>query len=219
MVGVARWVLGGVAWLAVLAAAQSPAAQPAGDPQQVVQALRALAWQQGPVQGRLGGVATLEVPAGQAFLDAPNTRRFLELNRNPPRDHHYALVAEDLSWFAVFVFENSGYVRDDEKLDPDALLATLQEGDRRGNEERKRFGMPALHTAGWHVKPHYDGATKRLEWGVQLRGEDGHVTVNYTIRLLGRRGVMHATLVSDPGSLERDIATFKAALAGYAFVP
>jgi len=46
-------------------------------------------------------VATLKVPKGQAFLDAPNTRRFLELNRNPPRDNHYTLSAQDLSWFGA----------------------------------------------------------------------------------------------------------------------
>ena len=42
--------------------------------------------------------------------------------------------------------------------------------------------------------------------------------MNYTIRLLGRRGVMHVILVSDPQSLDRDIADFKASLAGYSFV-
>jgi uncharacterized membrane-anchored protein len=43
--------------------------------------------------------------------------------------------------------------------------------------------------------------------------------VNYAIRLLGRRGVMHAVLVSDPARLDADVAEFKAALGGYAFVP
>jgi hypothetical protein len=42
-----------------------------------------------------------------------NTRRFLELNQNPGRDNHHALVSE--RWFAVFSFADSGYVKDDEK--------------------------------------------------------------------------------------------------------
>jgi len=179
--------------------------------------MRALNWQRGPVAGRLGGVAALEVAEGQAFLDGPSTRRFLELTGNPPRDDRYALVADQ--WFAIFFFEDSGYVRDDETLDADALLQSLRESDEHGNAERQRLGMPALHTAGWAVPPHYDADTRRLEWGVQLRGEDGHALVNYTIRLLGRRGVMHAILVSDPERLTQDIAEFKAALAGYTFVP
>jgi uncharacterized membrane-anchored protein len=78
--------------------------------------------------------------------------------------------------------------------------------------------MPAIYTAGWAVPPRYDQTTKRLEWGVQLRGEDGHPLVNYKIRLLGRRGVMHAILVTTPERLDRDVAEFKAALVGYTFV-
>lgn len=179
--------------------------------------MRALGWQRGPGNGSLGGVATLTVPEGQAFLDSPNTRRFLELTGNPPRDDRYTLVADE--WFAIFFFEDSGYVRDDEKLDGDALLESLRASDTPGNKERKRLGMPALHTVGWAVPPHYDPATRRLEWGVKLRGEDGNLLVNYTIRLLGRRGVMHAVLVSSPDRLTQDIAAFKTTLTGYAFAP
>jgi uncharacterized membrane-anchored protein len=164
----------------------------------------------------MGGVATLKILEGQAFLDAPNSRRFLELTRNPPRDGRYTLSAP--GWFAIFFFENSGYVKDDETLDPDALLKSLQESDKPDNDERKRLGMPTIVTAGWSVPPHYDPVTKRLEWGVQLRSEDGHPLVNYSIRLLGRRGVMHAILVSAPDRLNHDVAEFKSALGGYTFV-
>ena len=79
--------------------------------------------------------------------------------------------------------------------------------------------MPAINTVGWHVPPHYDPETKRLEWGVKLRQSDvGTDVVNYTIRILGRRGVMHVTLVSDPQELDKDIVAFKGALGGYGFV-
>jgi uncharacterized membrane-anchored protein len=77
--------------------------------------------------------------------------------------------------------------------------------------------MTALHTDGWHVPPHYDTDTKRVEWGVRLRTDHGEQTVNYSVRLLGRRGVMQAILVSDPQSLDKDMVTFKSALKGYAF--
>jgi len=73
--------------------------------------------------------------------------------------------------------------------------------------------------AGWQVPPHYDTGTKRLEWGMRLRTEDNRSIVNYTIRLLGRRGIVHATLVCDPEHLTRDVADFKTALSTYAFVP
>ncbi len=206
-----------VAALMILAAAPAGWAQSARDPEQAWKEVQALAWQRGPTAAQIGSVATINVPEGLAFLDGPNTRRLLELTQNPPRDNRYTLATPDLTWFAIFFFEDSGYVKDDEKLDTDALLQALQEADTRSNTERKRLGIPGLHTAGWHVPPHYDAATKRLEWGLQLRGDDGHITVNYTIRMLGRRGVMHAILVCDPDGLEKHIATFKNALTGYGF--
>lgn len=213
------------AWIALVCAlvldlviGQSPvAAVPQRSDEQIKQEMAGLAWQRGPVEGRIGSVASIKVGDRQAFLDGPNTRRFLELNGNPPRDERYVLVSSQ--WFAVFFFENAGYVKDDEKLDAAALLASLQQGDKASNAERERLGMTPLHTEGWHVLPHYDPTTKRLEWGVRLRGgSEERTVVNYSIRLLGRRGVMHAILVSDPESLDRDIAEFKTALGGYEFV-
>jgi len=217
-------IVGRSAWIALVCAlvldlliGQSPvAAVPQRSDEQIKQEMAGLAWQRGPVDGRIGSVASIKVGDRQAFLDGPNTRRFLELNGNPPRDERYVLVSSQ--WFAVFFFENAGYVKDDEKLDAAALLASLQQGDKASNAERERLGMTPLHTEGWHVLPHYDPTTKRLEWGVRLRGgSEERTVVNYSIRLLGRRGVMHAILVSDPESLDRDIAEFKTALGGYEF--
>ena len=192
-----------------LAPAQDPAK---GD------ALRALAWQRGSAEGRIADKASIQIPQGYVFLDAPNTKRFLEIAGNPPRDGHYMIAPETLSWFAVFSFNPVGYVKDDDKINPDELLKSLQDSDAPSNEERKRLGLEALHTDGWHVAPHYDTSNKRLEWGVRIRTDRGEQVVNYTSRLLGRTGVMNAVLVSDPGSLSADTAQFKTALAGFNFV-
>ena len=208
-----------VVLLALLVLTRPAAAQQPRDPQDVVKQIQGLGWVHGPADANIGGLATITVPKGLSFLDGPNTRKFLELNLNPPRDDHYTLSSQDLSWFAVFYFESVGYVKDDEKLDPDALLKSLQGSDDRANAERRRLSMPAINTVGWHVPPHYDPETKRLEWGVKLRQSDvGTDVVNYTIRILGRRGVMHVTLVSDPQELDKDIVAFKGALGGYGFV-
>ena len=210
-------LLASVGLLTVLAIPAPALPQSSMTPEQVGAEIAALKWQKGPGQGRLGTVATVSVPPGMMFLDAVGTRRFLELTGNPPRDHRYTLAPENLRWFSIFIFDPSGYVRDDEKLEPAALLKRLQDGDARQNDERRRLGMAALHTDGWHVPPHYDAASKRLEWGVRLRTDNGEQTVNYTVRVLGRRGVMQAILVSDPGRLDADMVVFKSALEGYDF--
>jgi len=180
--------------------------------------LRKLAWQRGPVDGRIATKATIKVPQGYVFLDEKNTSRFLQLAGNPPRDGHYLFAPESLDWFAVFSFESTGYVKDDEKIDPDALLKSLKESDAPANDERKRLGMTPLYTVGWEVPPHYDTATKRLEWGLRLKSNE-HFTVNYTSRLLGRTGVMSAILVADPQTLAKDTQAFKAGLQDFSYVP
>lgn len=180
--------------------------------------LKKLAWQSGPTMGTVGTHAKVKVPAGYVFLDDANTSKFLEINGNPPRPGHYVLAPNNLNWFSVFNFEESGYVKDDEKLDAAALLKSLQESDGPSNEHRKSLGMKPLYTDGWQVSPYYDAQSKHLEWGVRLRSDDGKKIINYTSRLLGRKGIMSAILVSSPEALAADTASFKQVLTGYEYV-
>jgi uncharacterized membrane-anchored protein len=182
--------------------------------------LRKLQWQSGPGEGRIGKKATITLPQGYVFLNEKDTSRFLELAGNPPRPGHYLFAPESLKWWSVFTFEDTGYVKDDEKIDPDDLLKSMKEGDEPSNKERKRLGMPAIYTDGWQVPPHYDTESKRLEWGTRLRsGDSGELVVNYTARLLGRSGVMSGILVSSPEALDRNAQEFRASLKDFNYVP
>ena len=175
---------------------------------------RALQWQQGPTTAEIAGKATLKTPADVAFLDEQNSKKFLELTDNIPSDGNFIILNTKEDWWASFEFDPSGYVKDDEKIDPDALLKDLQAGDVESNKERQRLGLAELHTVGWFVPPHYDQATKQLEWGAKLRSGDEDV-INYTIRILGRTGVTSATLVSSPEKLQADMQSFRAVLPGF----
>ncbi len=179
-----------------------------------------LDWHRGPGSEDIARKATLRTGESISFLDEANSRRFLELTGNIPEDGNYIIVSstEDADWWATFTFDPVGYVKDDEKIDADELLSTLKDNDVPANEYRRQLGLGELHTIGWAVAPHYDTQTRRLEWGLRLRSDEGE-SVNYTVRLLGRTGVMNATLVTDPETLERDIPSFKASLAGFAFNP
>lgn len=179
--------------------------------------IRRLDWQLAGSEGRISDQATLRIPKGHVFLGSTGSRRFLELQGNPPRDGRYVIAPEDLDWFGVFLFEPIGYVKDDEKVDPDELLEILKKQNTAGEEERRKLGLSALRLEGWYVPPHYDVQTKRLEWGTKLRDQNNDLVVNYTIKLLGRSGVMNAILVSEPSSLESDVRAFKAALNSYTF--
>ena len=173
-----------------------------------------LAWHEGPATAAIGKNAVLKVNEDVVFIDEANSRRFLELTGNLPSDGINIIYNTKDRWWAAFSYEDTGHVKDDEKIDADALLKNLREGDESSNAERKRRGMSELHTDGWYVPPHYDPATKRLEWGVKLRSDNG-VSANYTIRLLGRTGVTSATLVSSPEQLDANVQSFKATLPGF----
>lgn len=175
-----------------------------------------LDWHIGPGKEMVAGKGTLKTIDGQGFLDEANSRKFLELSGNLPQNGCYILFSNTEKWWAVFQFEDVGFVKDDEKIDADELLAQLKSSDEASNEERKKLGIPAIYTDGWIVPPHYDPETKRLEWGLRLHSSDGE-SVNYTVRILGRTGVMDAVLISDPKSLEQDIKAFKASLPNFEF--
>lgn len=181
--------------------------------------IRKLGWQQGPGEGRIATQATIKIPAGYVFLADTDTDRFLQLLGNLPSQGHYLLAPESLKWFSVFNFNPSGYIKDDEKIDADALLNSLKEADGPSNEERKRLGLEALYTDGWQVVPHYDARSKHLEWGMRLRSADGSTNINYSSRMLGRSGVMSAVLVSDVENLPGNTQEFQTALTQFSFVP
>jgi uncharacterized membrane-anchored protein len=158
-----------------------------------------LNWKRGPTEAAIAGRASVKIEQGVFALDSRDTNRFLEaLGNLPSSADRYAVGAADFSWFAVFDFTSDGYVRDDEKIDADALLKSLMDGNRLANQKRRELGLHTMELIGWMVPPFYNKETKRLEWGTKLKNEDGSYTINYTSRLLGRSGYMSATLVADP---------------------
>ena len=177
--------------------------------------LAKLAWQKGPSEGKIAGKASIKVPDGYVFLGERDSSRFLQLMGNPPGKGYYLLAPESLGWFSVFSFDAEGYVKDNEKIDADDLLKSLKSSDEASNEQRKKLGMETLYTDGWQVLPHYNTEAKRLEWGLRLKTGSGETSINYTARLLGRTGVMSATLVSSPEDLAADTKEFQAALTSF----
>ena len=181
--------------------------------------LLSLPWQRGPVTATIGDKATVNIPPGYMFLDAENTKIFDRMNGNPPDEGFYTIMPESGGWFGQFYFEEAGYIKDDEEIDPDNLLSSIKSADKAGNEERERLGMGKLYTDGWAVVPHYDEVSKRLEYGLRLRSEQGGLSQNYKIRLLGRSGVMTALLVGNVESLDSDLREFRTIIDNYSFVP
>jgi len=179
---------------------------------------RALPWKLEPDVGSIAGKANVPLTGGLRFLEPEATSKFMELTGNLPRSDSYLLGRNDLGWFAVFDFVPEGYVKDDEKIDADGLLGILKEGNKRSADERKKRGLPGLTLEGWQIAPRYDQENRRLEWATLLRAESGEKVVNYSTKLLGRRGYTSAVLVADPQNYEQDIREFKTALKTIQYV-
>jgi uncharacterized membrane-anchored protein len=161
------------------------------------------------------------LPAGAvgALDDKADTDKFLKLNGNPPPGNSYTIAPTKGNWFGILHFAPEGYIKDDEKIDADALLKQLKEQNVAGNEAKRSKGYDPLTLEGWAIPPRYDAANKRLEWGTRLRTErDSSMVVNVSTRILGRSGYTSAVLVTSPETLDADLADFKLALKDFDYV-
>ncbi|HEX2341688.1 MAG TPA: DUF2167 domain-containing protein [Vicinamibacterales bacterium] len=181
-------------------------------------------WQSGPATGSLGDIAQIKVPEGFRFTGKSGTRTFLELTQNPTNgDELGILLPESVEagrWFVVFEFNPIGYVKDDEKdkLDADDMISNIKRGTEAANEERKKRGWATMSIVGWHTPPFYDTRSNNLTWAITGAGDDGQV-VNYSIRLLGRHGVMNVDLVLSPEEVDAVVPAFEKVLGGFSFKP
>jgi uncharacterized membrane-anchored protein len=178
--------------------------------------LRALDWIRGPRDVSIGGNSTLSLPEGYVYLDAANTAKFEELNENLSGGKEVMIAPRTLQWSAYLIFEDEGYVKDNEKIDADAILKTLKEGTEASNQERRRRGWPELHVVGWSIPPAYNATSKRLEWATTLQSQ-GNQGVNFFTKVLGRKGFTTIVLVSAPENTTTAVADLDSVLTGYRF--
>jgi uncharacterized membrane-anchored protein len=190
------------------------------------QALAAtLKYQRGEVVLK-NGLATLRVPDGVEFLNGPVAHTVLvKLWCNPPMPDPLGLLMpvntgplSPDSWAVIITYEEEGYVKDKdaEKIDYTDLLKQMQKDVRAANPEREKQGYAAVELVGWAAPPHYDKAVHKLYWAKQLKfGGGNEDTLNYNIRILGRRGVLVLNAVAAMAQLpeiERNAPTILAAV-------
>jgi uncharacterized membrane-anchored protein len=165
-----------------------------------------LAYQHGDVP--IEGMATLHLGDELRFLGPAEAKKvFVDAWDNPPDDTVLGMIVPadtsplhpEKGWGVLVTFSADGYVEDDdaEDIDYDELLEEMQKATLDANPERERQGYAALRLIGWAETPHYDAATHRLYWAQQLatNGAPG-TSLNYAIRVLGRKGVLELNAVA-----------------------
>jgi uncharacterized membrane-anchored protein len=177
-------------------------------PPEMLQVVKNLKYQQGEIDLR-GGLAKLTVPKDFNYLGPDDAEAVLvKLWGNPPSDEKplglllpAGLTPLDSNcWVVTIEYSEDGYVKDGDasKINYDDLLKKMQKGIADENAERQKQGYPAITLVGWAAPPHYDADTHKLYWAKDLKFEGADAdTLNYNIRMLGRKGVLELTAVAD----------------------
>ena len=158
-----------------------------------------------PQQGEIklpNGVATLQVPENFYYLNPKDTETILvKVWGNPPGGEKtlgmlfpvgYTPYDND-AWGVTVEYEEDGYVSDEDANDInyDELLSEMKESTAYASEERMKQGYDAISLVGWAAKPYYDKNTHKLYWAKEIKfGTQEINTLNYNIRVLGRKGVL-----------------------------
>jgi uncharacterized membrane-anchored protein len=171
-------------------------------------------------------LATIDLPTGYHFLQTKDARFVIEkLWGNPPSQDILGMIVppkqEDaFEWAIVVQFDATGYVKDDDAKSNDytKILGQMQESLKEENPERKKAGYPAVDLLGWAEAPQYDATTHKIYWARRMKFENAQgVTLNYDIRILGRKGVLILRAVADDVQLAMVAENSKAVLAKTAF--
>ena len=158
------------------------------------------------------GNATITVPKGFRYLDKEQSIYVLtELWQNPADSSILGMlvpenrgVLELKSWVFTISFDEMGYVKDDdaEDIDYDDLLKEQQKEFNEENPERIKQGFLPIKFVGWASSPYYDKNKKILHWAKELQfGKDSSNTLNYNLRVLGRKGVFMLNAVASMSEL------------------
>lgn len=146
-------------------------------------------------------VASLNVPESFYFLNSKDAAKVLvDVWGNPPGQQVLGmLLPADVtpyyaeSWAVTISFEEDGYVSDEDadQINYDELLVQMQEDTREASKQRVEQGYEPISLVGWASKPYYDASAHKLHWAKEIKFADSPVnTLNYNIRMLGRKGVL-----------------------------
>jgi uncharacterized membrane-anchored protein len=181
-----------------------PNAKPSADT--VAALVSSLKWQTGVVTIK-DGLAKINLTKDFRYLNHDDSEKVLDdIWGNPPDPDELGMIfpanigpTDPASWGVIITYEEGGYVKDDDadKINYDDLLKQMQQEDTEANPQREKDGYPAINLVGWAAPPRYDKASHKLYWAKDLKvAGDQADSLNYCIRILGRRGVLQLNVVA-----------------------
>ncbi|MFL0809837.1 MAG: DUF2167 domain-containing protein [Agarilytica sp.] len=145
--------------------------------------------------------ATLNVPENFYYLDAQDADKVLvEVWGNPPGQTTLGMLFpaemtpfDPNSWAVTIEYEEDGFVSDEDADDIDYsdLLKDMKKDTEQASAERVKMGYESIALVGWAAPPYYDAQSHKLHWAKELKFANNEInTLNYNIRILGRKGVL-----------------------------
>lgn len=174
---------------------------------------QSLKWETGAVNLN-GDMATIQVPQGMRYLNGEQSKMVLtELWGNPPSVETLGMLFPENSgpldaaaWAFNISFDALGYVSDDDagEINYDDLLKQMKEEAQAANTEREKGGFQTIEIVGWAAAPYYDKSKNTLHWAKEIKFGDGANgnTLNYDVRILGRKGVLSLNAIGEMGQLD-----------------
>jgi len=152
--------------------------------------------------------AVLNVPDSFYYLNAKDSETVLvDVWGNPPGQNLLGMLFPSEmtpfdrdAWAVTINYEEDGYVSDEDAGDIDygALLKQMKEDTQASSKQRVKDGYEPIELVGWASAPYYDNTGKKLHWAKELKfGQDEVNTLNYNIRILGRKGVLVLNFIAD----------------------
>lgn len=148
----------------------------------------------------------LTVPIGYKFMPQKDAEFVVyDFWGNPKQDGLLGMIVKDDysianpdAWAFIVTYENSGFVKDEDAadLDYDEMMENIKDEEKDSNAEREKEGYEAIHMIGWAAKPYYDQKNNILHWAKSMIfGISTDTTLNYDVRILGRKGVLSLNAV------------------------
>lgn len=154
----------------------------------------------------------IDVPKGFRYLGVTQSHRVLEELWGNPKSETMGMIFPEKggpmdanAWAFDINFEDIGYVKDEDadKIDYADLLKTMKKDGVEENKLRVEQGFVPINIIGWAATPYYDKTTKTLHWARELKFGDADVhTLNYNLRVLGRKGVLSMNAIGEMQHLE-----------------
>jgi uncharacterized membrane-anchored protein len=160
------------------------------------------------------GVGKLIIPKGFKYLSSEQAERVLvDLWGNPKSDNltlglilpEKTGVLSGNSYVFNIQYDEIGYVKDDDAddINYDELLTQMKEESVEENKFRIKEGYDSISVIGWAAQPYYDKEKKILYWAKEFKfGKSEVNTLNYNIRILGRKGVLELNAIATTKELD-----------------